>query len=81
MQENATGCYNVDLPLIDRGIEGGYVDMGGPSANLAGGHVGLEYAGWDLLVRAAATERCSTTMPGRCGPGAPLARAWQFLKV
>jgi hypothetical protein len=31
------GGYIIDLPLLDFGVEGGYVDFGGASTELAGG--------------------------------------------
>ena len=45
----AYGGYNFDLAVVDLGIEGGYVDMGGPSTTFLGESVGLELTGWDIF--------------------------------
>jgi hypothetical protein len=45
----AFGGYRFDLPLIDLGIEGGYVDLGSPSGNLLGFPVSLDVTGWDVF--------------------------------
>lgn len=41
--------YRFDLPVIDFGIEGGYVDLGEPSGELAGIPVSLGVTGWDIF--------------------------------
>jgi outer membrane immunogenic protein len=45
----AFGGYNFDLPLVDLGIEAGYVDLGSPSGNLLGSSVSLDVTGWDAF--------------------------------
>lgn len=45
----AFGGYNFDLAVVDLAIEGGYVDLGAPSADLLGSSVELEVAGWDVF--------------------------------
>ena len=45
----AFGGYNFDLAVIDLGIEGGYVDMGGPSATFLGEDVNVALTGWDVF--------------------------------
>lgn len=44
----AFGGYVVDLPLIDFGIEAGYVDFGTSSAGIPGGRVSLDSSGLNL---------------------------------
>lgn len=41
--------YKFDLPVIDLGIEGGYVDLGEPSGQLVGVPVSLGVTGWDVF--------------------------------
>ena len=41
--------YNFDLPVINLGIEGGYVDLGSPTSDLMGSTVGLDVTGLDLF--------------------------------
>lgn len=43
------GGYNFDLAIIDLGIEGGYVDLGSPSADILGERIGVSATGWDLF--------------------------------
>jgi hypothetical protein len=44
------GGYNFGIiPLLDLAIEGGYRDLGSPSANIAGSSVGVEVDGLDLF--------------------------------
>jgi hypothetical protein len=45
----AFGGYQFDLPVIKLGIEGGYVDLGSPSADLLGIPVSLDVTGWDVF--------------------------------
>jgi outer membrane immunogenic protein len=45
----AFGGYNFDLGVVDLAIEGGYVDLGGPSADLLGSEVELDVTGWDAF--------------------------------
>lgn len=45
----AFGGYKFDLPVIELGIEGGYVDMGAPSASFGGQNFGLDLTGWDVF--------------------------------
>jgi hypothetical protein len=45
----AFGGYNFDLAVLDLAIEGGYVDLGTPSADLLGSSVELDVAGWDVF--------------------------------
>jgi hypothetical protein len=48
----AYGGYNFDLPVINLGVEGGYVDLGSPSGDLLGSSVGLDVTGWDVFALA-----------------------------
>ena len=41
--------YQFDLPVIDLGIEGGYVDLGEPSGDLLGVPVSIGVTGWDIF--------------------------------
>lgn len=41
--------YNFDLPILNLGIEAGYVDMGGPSADLGGIAFELDSDGFDAF--------------------------------
>jgi hypothetical protein len=41
--------YNFDLPVLNLGIEGGYVDLGSPSTQLLGVPVSLDVTGWDVF--------------------------------
>ena len=43
------GGYNFDLGVVDLAIEGGYVDLGAPSADLLGSSVELDVNGWDVF--------------------------------
>lgn len=45
----AFGGFNFDLPLVQLGIEGGYVDLGGPSASLLSESIELKVNGWDAF--------------------------------
>jgi outer membrane immunogenic protein len=45
----AFGGYNFDLGVVDLAIEGGYVDLGAPSADLLGSEVELDINGWDVF--------------------------------
>jgi outer membrane immunogenic protein len=40
--------YNFDLPLIDLGVEAGYVDFGKPSMTLMDETIELDPSGWNL---------------------------------
>ncbi|MEJ2603943.1 MAG: outer membrane beta-barrel protein [Gammaproteobacteria bacterium] len=42
------GGYVLDLPLIDLGVEGGYVDFGTPSASISAVDVEFDPTGWNL---------------------------------
>lgn len=44
----AYGGYVWDLPLIDLGVEGGYVDLGQPSASIQSVDVELDSTGWNI---------------------------------
>jgi outer membrane immunogenic protein len=41
--------YNIDLPVIDVAVEGGYVNLGKPSINSADTNVSLDTSGWDAF--------------------------------
>jgi outer membrane immunogenic protein len=41
--------YNFDLPVLNLGIEGGYVNLGQPSADLGGVLVEVETTGFDVF--------------------------------
>jgi hypothetical protein len=41
--------FNIDAFVIDLAIEGGYVDFGAPSDQLAGNDVEFDLTGWDLF--------------------------------
>jgi outer membrane immunogenic protein len=43
------GGYNFDLPLLALGVEGGYVDLGGPSADISGSSFEVDADGLDLF--------------------------------
>jgi outer membrane immunogenic protein len=43
------GGYNFDLPFLDLGVEGGYVDLGGPSADIGGTSFAVDADGLDLF--------------------------------
>jgi outer membrane immunogenic protein len=43
------GGYNFDLPFLDLGVEGGYVDLGGPSADIGGTAFAVDADGLDLF--------------------------------
>lgn len=40
---------NFDLPVIQLGIEAGYVDLGGPSATFASDEYGVDVTAWDAF--------------------------------
>lgn len=41
--------YNVDLPILNLGIEAGYVDFGGPSADIGGSLFAVDSDGFDAF--------------------------------
>jgi len=41
--------YNFDLPILNFGIEGGYVDLGGPSADIGGSLIEVDSDGYDVF--------------------------------
>lgn len=43
------GGYNFDLPVINLGIEAGYVDLGGPSVTVLDQEFGLAITAWDAF--------------------------------
>ena len=45
----AFGGINFDLPVIQLGIEAGYVDLGGPSATFASEEYGVDVTAWDAF--------------------------------
>lgn len=45
----AYGGFNFDLPLVQLAIEGGYVDLGGPSTSLLAQSLDLSVNGWDAF--------------------------------
>ena len=45
----AFGGYNFDLPILNLGIEGGYVDFGGPSADIGGILFEVDADGFDAF--------------------------------
>ena len=45
----AFGGYNFDLPILNLGIEGGYVDFGGPSADIGGILFAVDSDGFDAF--------------------------------
>ena len=45
----AYGGFNFDLPVINLGIEGGYRDLGGPSATFASETYGIDVTAWDAF--------------------------------
>lgn len=45
----AYGGFNVDLPVVDLGIEGGYRSLGGPSAMVASEVYGIDITAWDVF--------------------------------
>ena len=45
----AFGGYNFDLPILNLGIEGGYVDLGGPSADIGGILIEVDSDGFDAF--------------------------------
>ena len=45
----AFGGINFDLPVIQLGIEAGYVDLGGPSATFATEEYGVDVTAWDAF--------------------------------
>jgi hypothetical protein len=48
----AFGGFNIDAFVIDLAIEGGYVDFGSPSDQIAGQDVEFDLTGWDLFALA-----------------------------
>ena len=42
------GGYIIDLPLLDFGFEGGYVDFGGPSARFSGVEASVDVSGLNV---------------------------------
>jgi hypothetical protein len=42
----AYGGFNFDLPVVNLGVEGGYRDLGGPSATLAAESFGIDITAW-----------------------------------
>lgn len=45
----AYGGFTFDLPVIKLGVEGGYRDLGGPSATYAAGAYGVDVTAWDAF--------------------------------
>jgi hypothetical protein len=43
------GGFNFDLPVINLGVEGGYRDLGGPSATFATETYGIDVTAWDVF--------------------------------
>jgi hypothetical protein len=43
------GGFTFDLPVIKLGVEGGYRDLGGPSATFEGATYGLDVTAWDAF--------------------------------
>jgi hypothetical protein len=43
------GGYNFDLPVINLGVEGGYRDLGGPSAQIVSETFGIDITAWDVF--------------------------------
>lgn len=41
--------FNFDLPVIQLGIEAGYVDLGGPSVTFAAEEYGVDVTAWDAF--------------------------------
>ena len=45
----AFGGINFDLPVVQLGIEAGYVDLGGPSVTFAAEEYGVDVTAWDAF--------------------------------
>ena len=45
----AFGGYNFDVTVVNLAIEGGYVNFGGPSADVAGSQVEVDVDGFDIF--------------------------------
>jgi len=45
----AFGGVNFDLPVVQLGIEAGYVDLGGPSVTFAAEEYGVDVTAWDAF--------------------------------
>jgi len=43
------GGFNFDLPVINLAVEGGYRDLGGPSATFAAESYGIDVTAWDAF--------------------------------
>ena len=43
------GGFNFDLPVIQLAIEGGYVDLGGPTSTILSQDLGVDINGWDAF--------------------------------